>query len=191
MSDKGKLYTLALSILLAVGFIGFGMFLGYQFADASKKIHHLPDGGKVMDTIVIEKHDTIRLQRFDTITEQVTRYKLVQVDFHDTIIRNDTTFVELPFTQKHYHEDSVCDIWISGYDPQLDSANIICRERTIIEKYYLQEENRKNTIGLYAGQNSSGCMYIRSINNFQIGALAGYKYDKSGIDVGVVVGYKF
>lgn len=168
---------------IAVFLLALSFYLGFDFG------YDMRDDTKSVDTIIIEKHDTIHLQQFDTITKKIVNYK--QVAVHDTIVRNDTIFAVLPFEQLHYHRDSVCDIWVSGYEPQLDSANIICRERTIIEKYYLQEENRKNTIGLYAGQNSSGCMYIRSINNFQIGALAGYKYDKSGIDVGVVVGYKF
>lgn len=189
MSDKGKLYTLALAILLAVGFIGFGMFLGYQFADGSKTIDHFPDGTKMVDTIVV--HDTIKVEKWDTITEQVTRYKLVQVDFHDTIVRNDTLFVELPFTQKHYHEDSLCDIWVSGYEPNLDSANIIQRERTIIERRYIAERERNNIIGLYSTQNAAGGLYLRSIGNFQLGGMAAYKFDKSGVEIGLTLGYKF
>ena len=189
MSDKGKLYTLALAIMLGIGLIGFGVFLGYRFADDGKKIHHLPDGWKVMDTIVIEKHDTIRLQRFDTITEQVTRYKLVQVDFHDTIIRNDTTFVELPFTQKHYHEDSVCDIWISGYEPNLDSANIIQHERTIIERHFVTKQNM-NIIAIEAGTRDASILYLHSFGKIQVGFSAGTTYEGTATAKGIV-GFRF
>lgn len=53
MSETAKLYTLALDILLSIGMIAFGMFLGYNL-----RSDHFPDETKSVDTIVM--HDTIR-----------------------------------------------------------------------------------------------------------------------------------
>ena len=38
---------------------------------------------------------------------------------------HDTTFVEVPITQKYYHEDSLYDAWVSGFLPQLDSIQVM------------------------------------------------------------------
>lgn len=184
MSDKGKLYTLALAILLAVGFIGFGMFLGHQFRDDTKMI------GSEVDFTTTVVHDTIFIKKWDTITEQVTRYKLVQVDFHDTIVRNDTLFVELPWSQKHYHEDSVCDIWISGYEPNLDSANIIQRERTIIERHFVTTKQNMNIIAIEAGTRDASVLYLHSFGKIQVGFSAGTTYEGTATAKGIV-GFRF
>lgn len=183
MSDKGKLYTLASGIMLGIGLIGFGVFLGYQFADGSKTIDHFRDCTKIVDTIVM--HDTIKVEKWDTITEQVTRYKLVRVDFHDTIVRNDTLFVELPWSQKHYHEDSVCDIWISGYEPNLDSANIIQHERTIIERHFVTKQNM-NIIAIEAGTRDASVLYLHSFGKIQVGFSAGTTYEGTATARGII-----
>ena len=189
MSNKEKLYTLALGILLSVGMIGFGMFLGYQFADGSKAIDHFPDGTKMVDTIVM--HDTIRFAsevNFTHKTDKTIETRFVEI--HDTIVRNDTLFVELPFTQKHYHEDSVCDIWISGYEPNLDSANIIQRERTIIERHFVTTKQNMNIIAIEAGTRDASVLYLHSFGKIQVGFSAGTTYEGTATAKGIV-GFRF
>lgn len=182
MSNEGKLYTLALGILLSVLMIAFGMFFGYNL-----RSDHFPDCTKKVDTIII--HDTIKVEKWDTITEQVIRYKLVQVDIHDTIVRNDTLFVELPFTQKHYHEDSVCEIWISGYEPNLDSARII--QKTIVEQHYIPIAEYRNAVGMMIGTSTAAAYYQRSVGNrLHVGAYAGTSYAGS-YNIGITAGVRF
>ena len=38
----------------------------------------------------------------------------------------------MPITQKRYHEDSLCDVCVSGYEPNLDSLHIVQRHTTEI-----------------------------------------------------------
>ena len=109
---------------IAVFLLALSFYLGFDFG------YDMRDDTKSVDTIIIEKHDTIHLQQFDTITKQIVNYK--QVAVHDTIVRNDTIFAVLPFEQLHYHQDSLCDVWLSGYEPKLDSLHIVQRHTTEI-----------------------------------------------------------
>lgn len=186
MIDKGKLYTLALGILLSVGMIGFGMFLGYRFADDGKMIE------KTTDTIYIERTDTIRFASevdFTHKTEKVVETRYVEV--HDTIVKDSIVFMPIEITQKHYHKDSICDIWVSGYEPCLDSANIIQKERIIIEKHYLPVSEYKNSIGVIGGINNCALMYQRNIGRrFQVGGYVGSDYSGK-TQAGINAGFRF
>lgn len=184
MSDTAKLYTLALGILLSIGMIAFGMFLGYNL-----RSDHFHDETKSVDTIVM--HDTIRFAsevNFTHKTEKTIETRFVEI--HDTIMRNDTLFVELPWSQKHYHEDSVCDIWISGYEPNLDSANIIQRERTIIERHFVTTKQNMNIIAIEAGTRDASVLYLHSFGKIQVGFSAGTTYEGTATAKGIV-GFRF
>lgn len=67
-------------------------------------------------------HDTIVIH--DTIEKTVTKIKYKNIKTVDTIYlqTTDTTTTALPVEQKHY-ADSLSDIWVSGYKPQIDSVN--------------------------------------------------------------------
>lgn len=197
MNNKGKLYTLAFGILLSVGMIGFGMFLGYHFADTSKVIDHFPDGRKMVDTIVIEKTDTIRLQRFDTIVENVVRYRNVYV--HDTafVFADDT--IKIPITQKWYHEDSLCDVWVSGYEPNLDSLHLYQKHTTEIVNHFREVTKMPRLTadvgiqGLYLQDRlvgSVGAEVRYNAPKMSYSAFGCYTTDKKAV-VGASVGYRF
>lgn len=104
-------------------------------------------------------------------------------------MRNDTLFVELPWSKKHYHEDSVCDIWISGYEPNLDSANIIQHERTIIERHFVTKQNM-NIIAIEAGTMDASVLYLHSFGKIQVGFSAGTTYEGTATAKGIV-GFRF
>ena len=50
--------------------------------------------------------------------------------------RHDTTYVEVPITQRCYHDDSLYTAWVSGFLPQLDSIRVypVTKTVTVISK---------------------------------------------------------
>lgn len=187
MSNESKLYTLALAIMLGIGLIGFGGFLGWKIS--SEKFKHDESCLIKTDTITIFKTDTCIVKDYDTIVENLVRYK--QIAIHDTtfVFADDT--IKIPITQKHYHKDSICDIWVSGYEPCLDSANIIQKERIIIEKHYLPVSEYKNSIGVIGGINNCALIYQRNIGRrFQVGGYFGSDYSGK-TQAGINAGFRF
>ena len=145
----------------------------------------------VIDTIVM--YDTSYIYRCDTVTEIKLKNVVTKVPFlvHDTTIvyPDDTIFVNVERTQKHYHQDSIADIWVSGVETELDSAHII--NRTIVEKHFIKEAEYFNSAGAMIGTSSASAYYQRSVGNrLQFGAFAGSSYD-GNVQFGVSVGIRF
>lgn len=194
MSNESKLYTLALAIMLGIGLIGFGAFLGYRFADDSKMIENQTD------TICIERTDTIRFTSevdFTHKTEKVIETRYVEV--HDTIVKDSIVYIPIEITQKHYHEDSLCDVWVSGYEPNLDSLHLYQKHTTDIVNHFrevtkmprLTEEIGCGAFYLpnrLVGSVGAEVRYNAPKMSYSIGAA--YTTDKKPI-VGAGVGYRF
>lgn len=93
--------------------------------------------------------DTILKIRVDTLTRYVPKY--VTKKTTDTIYlqANDKNEVAIGIEQKHYSENGVYDVWISGYKPQLDSIKTYPRVeyRTITNN--ITKEIYKSTIDFY------------------------------------------
>lgn len=180
MSDKEKITTLGMAIMLAMLLMLAGFFVGYKVKPAEKELvfRH--------DTIVTT--DTIHVDHFIEVEKKVIKYKDVCVT--DTIVRNDTIFAVLPYEQRHYHMDSLADIWVSGIEPRLDSANIVNRERTIVESVVERETCRKSSVGLMVGTMTSSAYYQRDIGRFQLGGYAGADY-KGKVQLGMMCGFRF
>lgn len=93
--------------------------------------------------------DTILKIRVDTLTRYIPKY--VTKKTTDTIYlqANEKNEVALEIEQKHYSENGVCDVWISGYNPQLDSIKTYPRVeyRTITNN--ITKEIYKSTIDFY------------------------------------------
>ena len=102
---------------------------------------------------IMYKTDTIECVRLDTCKIIVPEYKYIRTI--DTIIINsdDGHVVSLPITQKHYAKDSVYDVWVSGYEPRLDSISIYERTKiqnvtnTIVRKEYDSKWETYLTLG--------------------------------------------
>ena len=102
---------------------------------------------------IMYKTDTIECVRLDTCKIIVPEYKYIRTV--DTIIVNsdDGHSVSLPIIQKHYAKDSVYDVWVSGYEPRLDSISIYERTKiknvtnTIVRKEYDSKWETYLTIG--------------------------------------------
>lgn len=89
---------------------------------------------------VVEKVtvDTVYNHSIDTIVRYVPRYITRKVV--DTLYITKDSIIYLPITQKHYNEPNAYDVWVSGYDPKLDSIKTYNRvEYRTIEKEVVRE----------------------------------------------------
>lgn len=81
--------------------------------------HHTTDQPATTHT------DTITLHRVDTITVHHTpKPQTIHTTRIDTITLHDTITTTLPITQHHYTDTARYSIWISGYNPRLDSLHL-------------------------------------------------------------------
>lgn len=82
--------------------------------------------GREDEPTVIEKHsvDTIFINRIDTIREVKPVYITERVV--DTVfIETETSIpVRLPITQRYFAKQGLYDLWVSGYEPNVDSINV-------------------------------------------------------------------
>jgi len=97
------------------------------------------------DTITVTRIDTIRITKVREVEKRVVDTILVAVK--DTIILNDTTYIQLPREQKIYTGENY-KAWVSGYRPKLDSLNIY--QKTIIKEITNTVE-RKWGLGVMGG----------------------------------------
>ena len=104
---------------------------------------------------ILYSTDTISIVRIDTvfIKEPVPVYKETVDTFY---VHADDSTARLPVEQFHYHENSLYDIWLSGYKPKLDSIRLYetFSERTITNNIYIRKD--KWSLSPYAGLNVSG-----------------------------------
>lgn len=115
MTEKIKILFLA--ILLAAGLLLAGFGAGWSMRGNQK-------GFPVSDTIRIERIDTVTLvgNKVDTLICYVNRPYPVAVT--DTIWRNDTMYVTLPYEHRYYGVTDTVEVWYSGVDPTLDSVRV-------------------------------------------------------------------
>lgn len=117
------------------------------------------------DTTIV--HDTV----FKTISKTQIEYKEIKIT--DTIFI-DTSKIALPIETKHY-SDSLSDIWVSGYCPEIDSINYHIPQQTIYIDKVVEIEKPKKwyedrfiiTAGVYGG-------YSPLYNNFDVIVGAGF-----------------
>lgn len=127
---------------------------------------------KEVKTVVL--HDTTVL--YDTIEKTVTKIQYKKIKTVDTIyLPTPDSITDLPVEQKHY-ADSLSDIWVSGYKPEIDSINYhIPTKIEYLTKTIEVEKTKKPTfkdkigftIGVYGG-------YSPLYNNFDVIVGAGF-----------------
>jgi hypothetical protein len=125
MEEKIKILGLAIlccGLMMIVSFCG-----GWHLRD--KQI-----APPVADTIRIERVDTVTLvgNKVDTLICYVNRPYPVAV--HDTMWRNDTLYVQLPYEHRYYASPDTLEVWYSGVDPKIDSINLYYHHTTEIIK---------------------------------------------------------
>ena len=145
-------------VVLAILVLGLSFFLCVNF----HKNNNNPEAKTV-------KTDTLYIR--DTIEVEVPKDSIVYRDrkVTDTLYLptpKDTT--PLPIEQKHY-EDSIADIYISGFQPNIDSINYHIPTKTIYVEKTIEIEKTKKwyddrfcfTLGVYGG-------YSPIYNNFDV-----------------------
>jgi hypothetical protein len=84
------------------------------------------------------------------------------VHVHDTIVRNDTTYIPLPRESRTYGDDRYTAV-VSGYQPSLDLLEIYMENQTIT-RYAVPKENPKRWgIGVQVGYGATardGSVYL-------------------------------
>lgn len=135
------------------------------------------------DTII--KWDTLLIEKpkFVTKTKIDTQYIV--------IIEKDSIYLQ--GEQKHYSEPNLYDIWISGYEPNMDSVKIY--PKTIRESVKVTETIEKTNVYATLGFMTYSGAFIPEVGisiatkgKWLIGAKIGY-YDKNLV-YGATLGYK-
>lgn len=118
---------------------------------------HSPVVHNIVDTISIEKIDTIRDSIPQVRIERLTAHIRDTVRLVDSIIGDTSAIVEIPISQKEYSDDSTYTAWISGYKANLDSINVYNRTITKVVK---EKKLDKWSIGVGIGIGYD-CQHVR------------------------------
>lgn len=100
---------------------------------------------------VVEKHsvDTLTIVLTDTIVRYEPKYVTQKVIKHDTLYITKDSIVYLPVTQRLYSEKGVYDVWVSGYEPKLDSIKTYRQREIVAIDHFVEKEVEKNRYELY------------------------------------------
>ena len=91
------------------------------------------------EVITLVKNDTVVVH--DTIVKKIKEVKYKEVRKIDTIYLTSNS-IPLPIEQKHY-SDSIADIYISGYEPNIDSINYHIPQQTVYVDKIVEIEREK------------------------------------------------
>lgn len=158
--------------------------------------------GKKIETIEIKTTDTIVVQKIDTIVEYKTRY--IRERVVDTVLvkpsqntPNTSLSNPLLITQRHYRKPNLYDLWISGYEPNLDSVKVYQKTEYHTITNEVKTEIYPKTWRLYGGGGFQAIsdtfvpvlgLTLTTPNNWAITANLGY-YNKD-LFFGAQVQYK-
>lgn len=174
-------------ILAVIIGVAIGCAIGYDTADRQ----HVQDTGTVRtDTVYV--HDTVKIEK--PVLKEKKVVETMYVAVHDTIVKNDTTFIALPRESRTYGDERYTAT-VSGYQPSLDRLDIYVENSTVTK--YITPEPRKNSlsVGIEVGyQNTfhipARVKYTRSINSWF--AVYGYgQYDLLSRQFGGGMGGEF
>ena len=155
MSDNFKKILIAGAVIVAA--LALSFMAGQRHA---QKRLILPQKERV-DTLVI--YETKLVEKPVFVEKKVVEKVPVPVPVSDTVMVHDTIYVYMDREQVHW-QDSLSDVYASGYDVQVDSVRhniqtqVITKERDVIVKV-----KPKWSVGVHAG-------YGAFANNGQISA---------------------
>ena len=155
MSDNFKKILIAGAVIVAA--LALSFMAGQR--NAQKRLI-LPQKERV-DTLVI--YETKLVEKPVFVEKKVVEKVPVPVPVSDTMMVHDTIYVYMDREQVHW-QDSLSDVYASGYDVQVDSVRhniqtqVITKERDVIVKV-----KPKWSVGVHAG-------YGAFANNGQISA---------------------
>ena len=119
-------------ILVTLSLIGAGCAIGYNVGTRNNEVSVV----EKRDTIYV--YDTVAIEKPVLKESRVVETMLVAV--HDTIVKNDTTFISLPRESKTYGDDRFTAV-VSGYKPSLDRLDIYIESQTVT-KYRIPEPKK-------------------------------------------------
>lgn len=93
--------------------------------------------------------DTCIVYRTDTVTHHEPKYITQTIVKHDTLFLAKDSIVYLPITQKRYSEPNLYDVWVSGYNPQLDSIKTYNITECVNVEKVVEREVVRNKYELY------------------------------------------
>lgn len=190
MTEKIKILLLA--VLLAMGLMLASFLAGWKIRGEQMQ-------PPIADTIRIERIDTVTLVEpmVDTLIRYVNR--LYPVAVHDTMWRNDTMYVTLPYEHRYYGVPDTLDVWYSGVDPRIDSARVYAHHTTeIIRQPYEVAKTPRLTLDIgaaafYADKSINPCLVGEMRYNAKKTTWSAYgavNYEgKFGVGIGV--SYRF
>lgn len=149
---------------------------------------------------VVEKVDTLYV--FDTVTigvpvpKETKVVEKILVPVHDTIVKNDTTYIALPRESKTYGDERYTAV-VSGYKPSLDRLDIYIESQTVT-KYLIPEppKLKKNYLSVGAEVAHVGDITIPIYLEYErllhknVGIYGKVMYDLSTKDIGAGFGVR-
>lgn len=173
------------ALLLVVGTVTGWLCRGYHFRDTAEVVVQ-PDTVFVMDTVEIEK----------PVLKESKVVETMYVAVHDTIVKNDTTFIALPRESKTYGDERYTAV-VSGYKPSLDRLEIYIESQTVTK--YLIPEPKKPKMNYLSGGIEAAYMgafsmpiyleYERMLHK-NVGIYGGLMYDLSQKNAGARLGVR-
>ena len=147
-----KLALVALILLCAVAVCWYCDRWAMRYADSQRDTLSVRVDS-VRDTLIVEHHDTVPVER----EKRVLCYVEIPVPVPSDSVSGDSGTITLPVVQKTYSDDSTYTAYVSGVDylqwPRLDS--IITRQRTITNTITrtitIQKKRSRFSVGLQAG----------------------------------------
>ena len=132
-------------ILQLLAIIIFGLVIGYLSGRWVRR-HIQPEVIEIVHTDTLVIRDTVRIARPVYISQRIVDTLLVPVT--DTLRLHDTTYVSLPRIQREY-ADSTYRVWVSGYEPALDSIDVYSKTEYITTT--IREKPKRWHIGITGG----------------------------------------
>lgn len=168
MSDNLKKILIAGAVMVATLAVSF--VVGQRHA---QKRLILPQKERV-DTLVI--YETKLVEKPVFVEKKVVEKVPVPVPVSDTVMVHDTIYVYMDREQVHW-QDSLSDVYASGYDVQVDSVRhniqtqVITKERDVIVKV-----KPKWSLGIHVGYGAT----------FQNGQFAHMPYVGAGVSYNII-----
>ena len=123
------------------------------------------------DDVVLERANAkieVKIEKTERVpNDKEDNFPNKEEHFEDMseMVAPDSVKVKIPITQKVY-EDSLCKVWVSGYEPNVDSVEVY--QRRIYYPVAVEKEKRDPkivvTIGPYMGFGNKGFNYGIALN---------------------------
>lgn len=156
---KNDLKEFCLSAFIVLICVLLGFTAGYKYND------HFRDDTQKVDTLIVEKWDTIRIEKPTEIVRTIIRYDtLTKTEFvnitDSALLRKIDSLnleISIPIEQIVYRDSTQSaryEAFVSGYHAALDSIHINCLQTTTIIKEF--EKQRRFGIGVQVGVGYAG-----------------------------------